>query len=88
MTQGPPNPKNDFVATPDPRAGRSKVSPGQIWLKIRAALLVLVLLALGIASLLLYTSDRRSTRQAELIISPEAAEALRLRSVQLEIDFE
>ena len=88
MTQGPPNPKNDFVATSDPRADRSKVSLGQVWLKIRAPFLVLLLLVLGVASLLLYTSDRRSTRQAELIVSPEAAEALRLRSLQLEINFE
>ena len=76
MTQGPPNPKNDFVATPDPRAGRRKLLLGQIWLKIRAPFLIGVLLALGVASLLLYTSERRSTRQAELIVSPEAAEAL------------
>jgi hypothetical protein len=88
MTQGPPNPKNDFVATPDPRAGRRKLSLGQIWLKIRVPFLIGVLLALGVASLLLYTSERRSTRQAELIVSPEAAEALRLRSLQLEADFE
>jgi len=88
MTQGPLNPKNDFVATPDPRAGRSKVSLGQIWLKIQVPFLIAVLLAPGVASLLLYTSDRRSTRQAERIVSPEAAEALRLRSLQLEVDFE
>ncbi len=88
MTQGPPNPKNDFVAAPAPQARRSKVSLGQVWLKIRAPFLIGVLLALGVASLMLYTSERRSTRQAELIISPEAAEALRLRSLQLEIDFE
>ena len=88
MTQVPPNPKNDFVATPDPRDGRSKVLPGLIWLKIRVPFLICVLLALGVASLLLYTSERRSTRQAELIVSPEAAEALRLRSLQLEVEFE
>lgn len=88
MTQGPPNPKNDFIAAPNPQARRSKVSLGQLWLKIRAPFLIGVLLALGVASLLLYTSDRRSTRQAELIVSPEAAEALRLRSLQLEVDFE
>lgn len=88
MTQGPPNPKDDFVAAPDPRARRSKVSLGQLWFKIRVPFLIGVLLALGVASLLLYTSDRRSTRQAELIVSPEAAEALRLRSLQLEVDFE
>ena len=88
MTQGPPNPKNDFVAAPAPQARRSKVSRGQIWLKIRVPFLIGVLLALGVASLLLYTSERRSTRQAELMVSPEEAEALRLRSLQLEADFE
>ncbi len=88
MTLGPPNPKNDFVATPDPRAGLSKVSLGQLWLKFRVAFLIGVLLVLGVACLLLYTSERRSTRQAELNVSPEAAEALRLRSLQLEVDFE
>ena len=88
MTPVPPNPKNDFVAAPAPQARRSKVSRGQIWLKIRVPFLIGVLLALGVASLLLYTSERRSTRQAELMVSPEAAEALRLRSLQLEADFE
>ncbi len=88
MTQGPLNPKNDFVAAPDPRAGRSKVSLRQIWLKIQVPFLVGVLLALGVASLLLYTSDRRSTRQADLVVSPEAADALRLRSQELEVAFE
>ena len=88
MTQGPPNPKNDFVSAPDPRAGRSKVSLGRIWLKFRALVLVVVLLVLGVVSLLLYTSDRRSTRQADLVVSPEAAEALRLRSLESEVAFE
>ncbi len=88
MTQGPPNPKNDFVSAPDPRAGRSRVSLRQTWLQIRVPFLVVVLLALGVASLLLYTSDRRSTRQEDLLVSPEAAEALRLRSLELEVAFE
>jgi len=88
MTQGPLNPKNDFVSGPDPRAGRSKVSFRQIWLRIRVPFLVVVLLFLGVSSLLLYTSDRRSTRQAELVVTPEAAEALRLRSLDLEAAFE
>lgn len=88
MTQGPLNPKNDFVSGPDPRAGRSKVSFRQIWLRIRVPFLVVVLLFLGVSSLLLYTSDRRSTRQAELVVTPEAAEAIRLRSLDLEAAFE
>ena len=88
MTPGPSNPKNDFVAAPDPRRGRSKLSPGEIWLMIRVPFLVVVLLVLGVASLLLYTSDRRSTRQAELVVSPEAAEELLQRSLRTEAAFE
>jgi hypothetical protein len=61
---------------------------GRIWLKFRALVLVVVLLVLGVVSLLLYTSDRRSTRQADLVVSPEAAEALRLRSLESEVAFE
>ena len=88
MTRGPQNPKNDFVAAPDPRAGRSKVAWEQIWLKVRVPLLVAVLGSLALASLLLYTADRRTTRQAKLVVGPEQAEALRQRSLQLEAAFE
>lgn len=88
MTQGPSNPKNDFVAAPDPRARRSKVSAGEVWLRLRVPVLVVVLLALGVASLLLYTSERRSTRQAALDVSPEAAEELLRRSLRTEAAFE
>lgn len=88
MTQGPQNPKNDFVAAPDPRSGRSKVSREELWAKVRVPALIALLLALGVASLLLYTADRRTTRQAELVVSPEQAEALRQRSLQLEAAFE
>jgi hypothetical protein len=88
MTQGPPNPKHDFVAAPDPRAGRSTFAWGQFWQKARAPFLVLVLAALGVSSLLLYTSDRRTTRQAQLTITPEQAEGLRQRSLQAETAFE
>ena len=88
MTRGPSDPKQDFVAAPDPRAGRSRLSVGQVWLTIRVPVLILVLSALGVASLLLYTSDRRSTRQAELVVSPEAAAALLRRSLEAEAAFE
>ncbi len=88
MTPGPQNPKNDFVAAPDPRTGRSKVSREELWAKFRAPLLVGVLVALGLASLLLYTADRRATRQSDLVVTPEQAEALRQRSLQLEAAFE
>jgi hypothetical protein len=88
MTRGPHNPKNDFIPTPDPRAGRRGPSWERIWLRFRVPLLVLVLLALGVSSLLLYTADRRTTRQSELTVAPEQAEALRQRSLQLEAAFE
>lgn len=88
MTPGPSDPKKDFVAAPDPRAGRSKVSLGGLWLAIRVPLLLVVLAALGVASLLLYTSDRRTTRQGDLLVSPEDADALLRRSLQAEAAFE
>ncbi len=88
MTHGPKNPKHDFIPTPDPRAGSRKVLREALWLRLRAPLLVVILLALAIASLLLYTADRRTTRQAELDVAPEQAEALRQRSLQLETAFE
>lgn len=88
MTPGPRNPKNDFVPAPDPRSGGTKVSWEQLWLKVRVPVLLVVLGALALASVLLYTADRRTTRQTELTVSPEQAEALRQRSLQLEAAFE
>ena len=88
MTHGPKNPKNDFIPSPDPRSGRSWVSRKAIWHRLRGPLLIVLLLALGVASLLLYTAERRTTRQSELVVAPEMAEALRLRSSQLEAAFE
>ena len=88
MTSGPHNPKNDFVAAPDPRSGRRKLLSEEIWLKGRVPLLLAVFFVLGIACVLLYTADRRQTRQAELLVTPEQAEALRQKSLQLEAAFE
>jgi tetratricopeptide (TPR) repeat protein len=86
MTQGPPNPKNEFAAAPRPISGKAYWQ--ELWLKVRIAVLVAVLVTLGIASLLLYTADRRSTRQSNHLVTPEQVEALRLRSMQLEASFE
>jgi len=88
MTSGPHNPKNDFVAAPDPRSGRRKLLSEEIWLKVRVPLLLAVFFVLGVACVLLYTADRRQTRQAELLVTPEQAEALRQKSLQLEAAFE
>lgn len=86
MTPGPPNPKNDFA--PTSRPVRGKALGYEFWLKVRIPLLIVVLAALGVASLLLYTADRRSTRQTERQFTPEQAEALRQRSLELEATFE
>ncbi len=88
MTPGPPKPKPDFIPAPDPRVGRPKVSLTQLWGKFQIPLLLAVLAALGVASLILYTAERRTTRQADLVIAPEQAEALRLRSLEREAAFE
>ena len=88
MTQGPSKPPHKFVATRNPRTSQGKLNLAEIWQKVRVPLLVAVLLALGLTSLMLYTSERRTTRQAELTVSPEQAEALRLRSLQMEAAFE
>jgi hypothetical protein len=88
MTQGPPNPKRDFVAMPDPRAGRRRIAWEPLWLMVRVPMLIAALGALVVTSLLLYTSDRRTTRQAELTVSPEQAESLRRLSLGKEAQFE
>jgi len=88
MTSGPHNPKNDFVSAPDPRSGRRKLLSEELWLKVRVPLLLAVFFVLGVACVLLYTADRRQTRQAELLVTPEQAEALRQKSLQLEAAFE
>jgi len=86
MTSGPQNPKNDFAPASRPAPG--KELGYEFWLKARILLLVVVLAALGVASLLLYTADRRSTRQIDRQFTPEQAEALRQRSLELEATFE
>lgn len=86
MTHGPQNPKKDFTVAPRP--ARAKARWPEIWLKVRIPLLIAVLASLGIASLLLYTADRRSTRQTEEPVTLEQIEALRQRSLQLEAAFE
>lgn len=86
MTHGPQKPENDFSTAPRPVRG--KALGYEFWLKVRVPLLIIVLAALGVTSLLLYTADRRSTRQTEREFTPEQAEALRQRSLELEATFE
>jgi hypothetical protein len=88
MTSGPHLPKNDFVTAPDPRTGRRKLFREEIWLKVRVPLLLAVFFVLGVTCVLLYTADRRQTRQSAILVTPEQAEALRLKSLQLEAAFE
>ena len=88
MSNDPRPPRPDFVPAADPRARRGRISLETLWLRIRVPLLILVCATLAIASLLLYTSDRRTTRQSELTVSTADAEALRQRSLEAEAAFE
>jgi hypothetical protein len=88
MSNGPRPPSPDFVPAADPRARRGRFSLEAIWLRLRIPLLLLVFAALAVASLLLYTSERRTTRQSELTVSAADAEVLRQRSLAAEAAFE
>ncbi len=88
MSNDPRPPRPDFVPAADPRARRGRISLDALWLRVRAPLLILACVSLAVASLLLYTSDRRTTRQSELTISPADAEVLRQRSLDAEAAFE
>lgn len=88
MSTGPRPPSPDYVPAADPRAKRGRFSVEALWLRLRLPLLLLLFAALGVASLLLYTSERRTTRQSELTVSAADAEALRQRSLQAEASFE
>jgi hypothetical protein len=88
MSNGPRPPSPDFVPAADPRAQRGRFSAEALWARVRLPLLLLVFVALGITSLLLYTSERRTTRQSELTVSAADAEVLRQRSFQAEAAFE
>ncbi len=88
MSNGPRPPRPDFVPAADPRARRGRFSVEALWLRLRVPLLLLVFAALAVASLLLYTSERRTTRQSELKVSAADAEVLRQRSLDAEAAFE
>jgi hypothetical protein len=88
MSNDPRPPRSDFVPAADPRARRGRISLDALWLRVRAPLLILACVSLAVASLLLYTSDRRTTRQSELTVSPADAEVLRQRSLEAEAAFE
>jgi hypothetical protein len=85
MTQGNPNPAPGFIPSPPPRRGRDWAG---LWARFRVAALVLLCVGLAVASLLLYTSERRTTRQDQLTSTPEEIEALRLASLRWEAEFE
>lgn len=88
MSHGPRPPSPDFVPAADPRARRGRFSFESLWERLRLPLLLLVIAALAVTSLLLYTAERRTTRRAELTVSAEDAEALRRRSLTAEAAFE
>jgi hypothetical protein len=72
----------------DPRTRRGRFSFEALWDRLRLPLLLLVIAALAIGSLILYTADRRATRQTGLTVSEADAEALRQRSLAAEAAFE
>ena len=88
MSTGPRSPRPDFVPAADPRTHRGRFSFEALWLRLRLPLLLLLFASLGVASLLLYTADRRTTRQSELTVSAADAEVLRQRSLAAEAAFE
>jgi hypothetical protein len=88
MNKGPRPPSPDFVPAADPRARRGRFSAEALWLRLRLPLLLLVFASLGVASLLLYTAERRTTRQSELTVSAADADVLRQRSLAAEAAFE
>ncbi len=88
MSNGPRPPRPDFVPATDPRARRGGFSVEALWARLRLPLLLLVIAALGITSLLLYTAERRTTRRSELTVSAADAEVLRQRSLEAEAAFE
>ncbi|MDP4774672.1 MAG: formylglycine-generating enzyme family protein [Opitutales bacterium] len=88
MSNGPRPPSPDFVPAADPRARRGRFSFESVWARLRLPLLLLVLATLAVASLLLYTAERRTTRRSELTVSAADAEALRQRSLAAEAAFE
>jgi len=88
MTTGPRPPSPDFIPAPDPRSRRGGFSFEALWERLRLPLLLLTIAALAITSLLLYTSERRTTRGSELTVSTADAEVLRKRSLDAEAAFE
>jgi hypothetical protein len=88
MSNGPQPPRPDFVPAADPRARRGRFSFEAVWARLRLPLLLAVIASLAVASLLLYTAERRTTRQSELTVSAADAEALRQRSLAAEAAFE
>ena len=88
MSNGPRPPSPDYMPASDPRSRRRRFAFDDIWARLRLPLLLLVIAALGITSLVLYTAERRETRQTELTVSAADAEALRRRSLAAEAAFE
>ena len=74
MTQGPQNPRTDFVVGKNPRPNKGRLFLREAWLKLRVPLLVLLMLVLAAWCAFLYTADKRSTRQRLADATPERIE--------------
>jgi formylglycine-generating enzyme required for sulfatase activity len=88
MISGPPNPKTDFVGGKNPRSHRVAGVRGGVWGKLKLAGIALAVGGLAIACALLFSTDKRTTRQVAGAVSAEQLEELRRRSVELEATFE
>ena len=88
MTQGPQNPRTDFVVGTKPRINKAREFMRDVWGKLRIPFLVFLMLGMAVWCAFLYTADKRSNRRRDVDASPERVEELRKRSLELELAFE
>lgn len=67
---------------------RPRPTSAEIWDKTKLPLFLLVCLALVVPAILMYTSERRTTRQSLMVMTAEEIAALDRRSVEFENRFE
>ena len=88
MTQGPPNPKTDFVGGRNPRPPKAGGAWGNFGLRVKQLLIAIPILGLAVLCALLFSTDKRTTRQKDGALTTEQLEQLRRRSTDLEAAFE
>ena len=88
MTQGPPNPKTDFVGGRNPRSPRTAGAWAVFGVRLKQLLIAIPILGLAVLCALLFSTDKRTTRQKDGALTTEQLEQLRRRSTDLEAAFE